>query len=415
MNENDTATVMHQFNTDKRFRLELDPKILLPLLAFCEKNIVRYFVLMVSMMPLGDVLSKFIIPFLYIFLLATYIKKYGFDISIKEFGVLFFITSAILLSCLIYPINASYILDPNNFWNTIFPCLRFYIVGLVIVPDKRTMDLIGKASCIAILVETIFVIFYMMPRGLLKSDDMSRAYQILPNVLLSINYAFSNRKKSAWLLSIVGVIYVCSMGARGPLVIILAYYFIKILQHTAKNRTYKIIISAFIVLLGAIFINSQLYLTVLGTIQSIFSEFGLSTRIIDLALNNEMVTHTSGRDEIYAILKSKIAERPILGYGVYGEWQWIHWNAHNIFLEIMVHYGVILGSFILLWMVSTIIRSYSSTSNKEAKDMILIWACFVFVRGFFGGSYLQFSVFFLIGFCMREISRISCNNNKVKG
>ena len=412
MNENDTATVMHQFNTDKRFRLELDPKILLPLLAFCEKNIVRYVVLVISMIPIVNVVSGFIIPTLYTMLFLMYLKKYGSNTSLKEIGVLFFVIFAIAISCLLYPVNASYILNSNNFWNTIFPCLRFYIVGLVIIPNERIMSIIGKASCLAILVETLFVIVYMMPRGLLQSDDMSRAYQILPNILFSLNLAYNKKEISAWVCSLIGIIYVCSMGSRGPLIIIIVYCFVKFLQHNGKTRAQTLTMGTFFVLIGIIFINSNLYLTVLSIVRSLFISLGLSTRVIDLALSNEIVTHTSGRDEIYDLLKQKISERPVLGYGVYGEWQWVHWNAHNMYLEILVHYGVILGSVLLIWLIYTTVHTYSTTPNKASKDMILMWGCFVFVKGIFGGSYLQFGVFYLIGFCLREIRRVSGLSNE---
>ena len=400
------------YGGNQKIRLETDPRILLPLLAFCEKNIIRYIVLVVSMIPIVNILSGFIVPCLYLLLLYTYVREYGFHSSIKEVGVIVFISSAIFFSCLLYPINATYLLDSNNFWNTIFPCLRYYIVGLIAMPNKKTMDCIGKASCVAILVETLFVIMYMMPRGLMQSDDMSRAYQILPNILFSINYALNNKEKGAWLCSIIGVIYVCSMGTRGPLVVILVYYFIKFLQQHGKTKAYTITLGVAFITAGIIFINSQFYISTLYSAKNIFSSFGLSTRIIDLAINNEVVTHTSGRDEIYDLLRQKISEQPVLGYGVYGEWQWIHWNAHNIFLEIMVHYGVILGSILLLWIAYTIINSYRKSTTNEARDMILIWVCFVFVRGIFGGSYLQFGIFFLVGFCLREIRRSSDLKNE---
>lgn len=406
MNEGLNSQVYLHDRGKLRIRIDSDPRLLLILLAFCEKNIVRYFVLVVSMLPVVGVMSSFIIPAAYIILLLMYFRKYGAHVSISEACVVLFVTLAITFSCFIYPENAKYILDSNNFWNTIFPCLRYFIIGLILIPDKRTLDIIGKASCLAILVETLFVVAYMMPRGLMQSDDMSRAYQILPNVLFALNYAFSEKKPIPWICSIIGIIYTLSMGARGPVLVIVVYLFVKILQSSNVKAWAKSLIGLLIAGLTVLFLNSSWYLSVLRFAKTSLTTLGGSTRIIDLAIKGTVASHLSGRDELYDIIIRKIAERPYIGYGVYGEWPWIHWSAHNMALELMVHFGVILGSLLLLWLIFLTFKTYVRTPNILARQFLLIWICFVFVRGFFGGSYLQFGVYVLIGFSLRELRRI---------
>jgi len=393
-----------------------DPRLLLVLLAFCEKNVVRYIVLIISMIPIIGIVSNFIIPTAYIVLLLAYFQKYGAHVSIKEVSVVLFVFFAILASCVLYPENAKYILDSNNFWNTIFPCLRYFIVGLIILPDKKTLDILGKASCVAIIVETLFVIIYMMPRGLMRSDDMSRAYQILPNVLFALNYSFNKKKFVPWLISSVGIIYCISMGTRGPIAVILVYLFVRIIQSSSLRNWGKVFTGIITAGIGYFFLNSDWYLPSLRFLRTQFLHFGLSTRVLDLAINGTIASHLSGRDELYEVVIRKISERPYLGYGVYGEWPWIGWSAHNMALEMMAHYGVILGSILLLWLIVISLKSYIKTPNSISKEMILIWMCYVYVRGIFGGSYLQFGVFFMIGFCLREIRRIQndyyCKDSK---
>ena len=387
-------------------RIENDPRLLLVLLAFCEKNIVRYAVHVFSFIPILGQLSGVIVPAAYIILLLCFAQRYGLRVSAREILVPVFVVVAILVTAIIYPVNTKYIFDSNNFWNGIFPCLRWFIIGLVLIPDRETLDLLGKVSCLAILVETAFVLLYMMPRGLLASDDMSRSYQLLPNILLALNYSFGKKKVLSWICAIVGIIYSLSMGTRGPVVIILAYVFLRILQSSRVKTAYKLLLGLALAGISVLFLNSDLYLTILKFAKVQLGNVGLSTRVIDLAISGEMTTHLSGRDELYGTLIKKISEHPFLGYGVYGEWQWISWSAHNVYLEVMVHFGVILGSLLILWYVVNVLRSYIKTKNVYSREMILMWACFVFVRGVFGGSWLQLGVFFLIGFCLREQSRI---------
>jgi O-antigen ligase len=407
MNEGLNSQVYLHDRGKLRIRIDSDPRLLLILLAFCEKNIVRYFALVVSMLPVVGVMSSFIVPAAYIILLLMYFRKYGAHVSISEACVVLFVTLAITFSCFIYPENARYILDSNNFWNTIFPCLRYFIIGLILIPDKRTLDIIGKASCLAIFVETLFVIAYMMPRGLMQSDDMSRAYQILPNVLFALNYAFNEKRVAPWVFSGIGIVYCLSMGTRGPIAVLLVYVFIRLLQSSTLKKAGKVLLGIVVAGAGYFFLNSNLYLPTLRFLRSQLLRFGVSTRVIDLAISGTVTSHLSGRDVLYELVLNKIKERPLLGYGVYGEWPWIGWSAHNMMLELLAHYGVILGTLLLLWLIILTVKSYNKTRNYTAREIILIWACFVFIRGIFGGSYLNFGVFFMIGFCLRELRRLN--------
>jgi len=392
----------------ERFSLKyyFDPKIMLILLAFLEKNIVRYFVLSISMIPILEYLSSYIVPFIYITLFLLYIRKYNPKVGFSEILIILFVILSIIGTTIFYPQNTEFIFDSNNFWNTIFPIFRYFIIGLIIIADRNTMNLIGKASCLAILVEVLFVFVYMIPKGLLVSDEMSRAYQILPNVLFAINYAINEKRLSSWLFSLLGISFIFAMGTRGPVVIMLAFILIKYIKVKPVKTWIKVSLFISIVGAGLLFLNSSLYIDILSLLKTQFQNFGLSTRVFDFAIDGSLISNTTGRDELYQYGVNKILESPLFGYGVYGEWQWLGWNVHNMYLEILIHYGVIIGSIILIWLVRIISRAYYYTNDDNTRDFILIWVSLVFFRGIFGGSYLQFGMFLLIGFCIKEIRRL---------
>ncbi len=387
-----------------KIELPNDPKIWLAILAFCEKNMIRYVVLVMSMLPVISYASEFVVPLLYVVMIALCLVK-ARGVGIPEIAVLGFTVLAIVGTCIFYPQNAEYIFDSNNFNNTIFPCLRWFIVALIFRPDRENVNLLGKISCVSVLVESIFVIAYMMPRGLLRADDMNRAYQLLPNVLLVFNYAFNDKKFWAWIFSAIGFIYLLALGTRGPILILLVYVIVKLYCVGPDNFWKKILLTVFLFASGLIISNSNLYISILRYVRTMFYQVGLSTRIIDFAVEGNMISYLSGRDEIFSTAFEMIKERPFLGYGVYGDWAVVGWNIHNMYLELLVHFGVILGGAILAWLATLVIRAYRLSRNDGAKDMILIFACFVFIRGFFGGSYLMFGVYFLIGLCIKEIRK----------
>ena len=160
-------------------------------------------------------------------------------------------------------------------------------------------------------------------------------------------------------------------------------------------------------LIVLLFYNSPLYISFLAYIMDILERHGLSTRIIQFALDGTVVSYTSGRNELYDWALNRVLENPFVGYGIYGEWPWVGWSIHNMYLEILLHFGFVGGGILLFAIVSLVIRTYLKTKNEIAKDLILIWASFVFIRGIFGGSYLQFPMFFLLGFCIQELRRLT--------
>lgn len=97
----------------------------------------------------------------------------------------------------------------------------------------------GKVSCLAIFVESLFVYFILRGSDLQSNDDMSRAYFILLNVLLVINYAFDKKTVTAIVFTVVGLLFLASMGTRGPVIISLAFIAGKIvLSSMNKGRGY---------------------------------------------------------------------------------------------------------------------------------------------------------------------------------
>ncbi len=388
------------------------PQVLLVLLAFCEKNIVRYAILVFSMLPGIGFLSDLILPTLYVTLILFCMTRKT-RVGLAELIVPAFVISAILVTCAIYPENAKFITKPSQFWNTIFPCLRWFIVGLVVIPDKAMMELLGKVSCLSVLAEVAFLFLYMIPNGLIVSDDMNRAYQLLPNILLVFNYAFNSKKIIPWLISVGGLIYLLSLGTRGPFLILLIFVVIKLLQAGTVSSGKRGLLVLGVAIFGGLLSNQKLYTSFLESISRWLNQMGVSARIIDSMIEGTLISNTTGRDDLYDLALQKISERPILGYGVYGEWPWIQWNIHNMYLEILIHFGVVLGSALLIWAILLVARSYFQNQNRDAKDLILIFICFVFVRGFFGGSYLTFSTFFLIALCTKELRRIRQQRQKI--
>jgi O-antigen ligase len=256
-------------------------------------------------------------------------------------------------------------------------------------------------------VESLFVFFFLRDSDLQKNDDMSRAYFILLNVLLVINYAFDKRTIIGIAFSVIGTLFLVSMGTRGPVIIALSFTAVKIVLSSVSKGHGFLAIVAILALIW--FVNSDYWNAFLYYLQGVLESLGLSTRVIELAIQGETLTYYSERDEIAQLVISKIKERPLMGWGVYGEWQFVGWSAHNMYLEILDHYGVILGGFIIIWMLFINVKAFLSSKVPSVRNLVVLFACFALVRGVFGGGFLTFPTFLTLGYCLQVCRKTNFN------
>lgn len=380
-----------------------DPRTWLVLLAVTERSIFRYMMLALTMVTGIEGIGVFVMHVAYVVLIAICMKR-GSKFRFGDVLILLFVVLSILLTWLIYPDNIEkYMFGEGQFWPTVFPLFRFFIVGLFLIPNKETVDSMGIISCFAIVAETMFVMLILRGSEEQSSDDMSRAYFALMNVLFAINYAFDKRKLLGLVCAIIGTLFLLSMGSRGPIMIVLSFIAAKVFQLSANKRQSYVVLITLLLLMW--FVNSDLWNAFLLLLRDFISTLGLSTRIIDFTIEGETLTYYSERDEIFATVWQKIKENPITGYGVYGEWQFVGWFAHNVYLEILCHYGVILGGIIILWLFYITLKAFFKTNNATVRSLVLLFACQFFVRGIFGGSFFSLEAFFLIGFCMQILHK----------
>lgn len=398
MSMNNTRSIKGFLGVSKS--LWRDPRTWLVLLAITEKNLFRYFMLVLNIITGSEGLGVVLLHVSYIILIALCLKKgsrfYGGDILIMALVVF-----AILLTWIIYPNNIEkYMFGEQQFWATVFPLFRYFIVGLFLIPNEETFCLLGKVSCVSILVESLFVYFILAGSDLQKNDDMSRAYFILLNVLLVVNYAFDKKRILGITFSVIGILFLASMGTRGPVVITFAFIAARIIQSFTTSKG-KGLIAVAVMLFLILFVNSDNWGAFLLFIRGLLDSLGMSTRVIDIALEGETLTYYSERDEIAQTVIRLIKERPFSGWGVYGEWKFVGWSAHNMYLELFCHYGIIVGGFITLWMFFINIKAYLVGKWTQVRSFVLLLACFALVRGFFGGGFLTFPTFLMIGYCLQ--------------
>lgn len=374
----------------------------------CHYTLFDYFAVIIEKLPVVSILKPLFFPILYsLLVLLSYNSARLKWIRVTDIGIVIFFSISILLTIVFHPQNSQYIAE--GLWTDILPCIPFFMLGLCIDLDEDTYKTVSLLSCWAILVNTLYVVYFLSGGRALggsHGEDYSMywAYLLLPNTLIAIDYFFKSRKLFPAICSVIGVIYAFAMGTRGPIVVIAAFIIICIWRYINLRTSKKII--AIIALGVAVFafVSSPLYMQFLLEFKAFLADNGVSTRVVDYLISSEMISQTSGRDDIYIDLLNKLNEHPFMGYGVYGEYPLGYpAGAHNIYLQVVFHFGYPLGIIMLLGYIGVFVKAFNITKGSVTQGWIALFGCLVFVSGIFGGNYLDYTVFFLLGLCLKSL------------
>lgn len=313
-----------------------------------------------------------------------------------------------LVSVMLYSDNQIYIISYlRNYFLLVFPYL---IVGFVLYDYQNLFKYAKWLVPLAIISALVEYAITLSTTQMLSSDNMSFAYYILPSVIFALYFAFTNRTIFDVLLSIVGVLLVVAAGTRGPVLCVIFYIGLYLLLHFKSSRMIIATVTSTIGLTW--FVLSEYLIVFLQRLNNVFIKLGLSTRILDyLLLGNYF--DISVRDTYFNTVLDAIMSRPFIGYGVFGDRSILQYigaapegtvgtYVHNIFIEFLCHYGIILGSLILFGLTYFLIKSYLIERNNLKGEAILIILPMAIFKLFMSNSYLQEPYFWLLlGMCLR--------------
>lgn len=327
---------------------------------------------------------------------------------------LFVVFLAILLSILLNIQNIDIISE--RYLKVFFvESIPYFLLGFIFVSGDKHKKTLKYFTIFSIFLGVVYV-FYMKSFGnaaALSEDNMGLSYNYLPIVMMSFVFLLTSYKKILCLLSFfVGLILLVSLGTRGPIVILLTFCIVCLIHFLIKTKIRgKVVWVGLIILIAfLIFFGFQ---GIISTLSGFMSRIGMSTRVLD-KISQSSVFIDSDRSYITKNVLDLIKDRPITGYGVGGEWEYLNWNAHNMYLSILQNFGIIVGSMIIVSILLLSLRAFFVESDVFLKYIILTWICIVFVQGFFGGEYLSKDVFFLIGTSVSTI-RLHKNHSIIFG
>lgn len=324
--------------------------------------------------------------------------KYGIKIDIILIFVFFMI--ATLYSGFQY---TSYLVNWLGIIYILFlSTLPWYIVGRYTSNYQCVLYYLKKYAFKISIVSTI-IYLHKVYSGTTIVGDMALSYAFLPAVIISLYAFFVDRKMLHLLNASYSITMIFIGGSRGPILCICSFVIMFLIANLKKHKLLTFSISTITVLFVIFWENILVFLI------QIFRKYGLTSRTL-IKLYAGTITSLTGRDFIQSIVKDLITENPLMGVGIGVERITIYNKIyvgrgmydklstsypHNLFLEILVQFGVIIGGVLIIYILYNLFTAILKGNNDE-RNLVIIFIGIALMQLMVSSTYLQSQYFFYL-------------------
>ncbi|MBP5404013.1 MAG: hypothetical protein J6Y17_02860 [Elusimicrobiaceae bacterium] len=289
-------------------------------------------------------------------------------------------------------------IDPSVFNPTFFNAITVFIpMAVSFLALKDSTILLKRFYLFAW--PSLVVLAFTMIHSLANFNheySMSGGYSLLLWFLVLADHFLETHSITDVIGCCIAFLLILFAGSRGPMICIACFIAIKLLFSRQLSLSKRIMF--FIILLSCALIMYLFYVQILTFLLDIATKFGFSGRSISLFLSD--LGHDSGRLEGFKEYSYLIHIRPLLGYGV-ASWFGSGGYPHNIFIEFLYSFGVILGPILFLTWIGLLIRGLlqRNIANSRLFHILLSISAMFLVSGTFTTS----PIFFLgLGVCTKK-------------
>lgn len=329
--------------------------------------IVQHILLLVLLMPEERSTSVRVILSAILMLVAIFccIKR-----KPETFLVTYLITVAfLLLTCIIFPQNAEVLVDSSL--RFLLPMVVSSALCVVAVGDIYAFDRVFSImSWICFLFSMLIILSFYKGILLVEHYSLSLSYALLV-VMIGL---YSQRHIMAKIASFLVAVIVVAIGSRGALVFFGLYIIYDILRNH-KKLIFPAIICFFLVL------------GVLTQFADWLYDYGIDSRTLRTIADGSF-GESDGRDSIYSKSFDIFWENCLIGIGLFGDRVRIGGYCHNLFLEILLDFGLFIGSILIIIMVVSYLKLLF-ISTREIKDLLVKYTLAFIAPLMLSGSYLQ--------------------------
>jgi hypothetical protein len=352
--------------------------------------------------------SLYITPVVYICLILFALYSYYFCIrnSSKALPTIMIAIFIFVVSYLLFPDNRQFMFTAisdgvNN------PTYRLFFYALPLLLLVFTLDqynvlykMIVKFSIVNTIIAVFAYVFVVMYKGQ-HFEYMTFSYNMLFGVCICLYHGIKYKHILCLSLGLIGSLVIIFGGARGAVLSLMVFFCLYIF-FLRKNKNYlKRLLFIFLLLIGMFSIYFY-FDSIIQSMISVGNDFGISSRSLT-RLAEESFAVSEGRAEIISAIYAGIEDSPIIGHGIWGD-RAVALNygygegtyAHNIILEIICQFGIVIGSFLIIFLLYLIIRRI--IRNDKSLYYVILFATIPngLIKLLLSGSYLTEPYFFLL-------------------
>ena len=316
--------------------------ILLMVFVWSDSILMRYVRVFLMKLPIIWPHTDMILSFLYVSVFLLAITVAYKELYVKDLAILLFFYGVFYLHDFLYPYNDLYYNKLGGIvTKDVFP---MFLVGICVyrIDRQKVLKVLNTISLITVIFYSLYkMMFHAVDAATLKVGDMNSAYAILPH--LCIVFAAMMRKTTPWNIGsfALGALLLLFLGNRGSLLCLGTFVIFVILFSGRLKRPVLFLVVSIVIMLALFAFG------LLDFLYEMADELGFSLRIFKKIQSGE-ITYTSGRDKISRRVWEYIKMYPLMGLGIFSDRRVAGGNyAHNIVLEILINYGVVIGLLFL--------------------------------------------------------------------
>lgn len=205
------------------------------------------------------------------------------------------------------------------------------------------------------------------------SYSMSFGYDMMLPAMVFLYYALKDKELLAGGLGLLCLLMILTAGSRAPLLWIMVFLAV-LLSRGFMTSKVKRIWGLTVPVFGLIYLKFE---AVMGFLAVFLQNHGISARSMNMLLAGS-ISDDNGRSEIYRMSLEMIKNMGFFGYGLYGDryviGNYYFWGyPHNIFLEILLSFGLLVGGLLILFLLWHAVRTLIKCRDDDWLDLFLIF------------------------------------------
>jgi len=343
-----------------------------------------------------QIVSKLLVGCVFLIAIPTVLKRNMLMfVSVYAIGIFIFLSNYLFFS------QNTEALE-NIFFSVFFICLPCLIYSFSIIDNKIFMDLVYKVSDVVFIMVTLIGVLINTNIISIGTYSISLSYYMLLPAIINVYRLVVLKSASSILKIFVSLLFILTLGSRGAVMCFGIYLMLVVVKNKRKLSyahllVYNIIFGFFT--LGILFFDS-----IINFIYDLLVSYNIFSRTLYLFTQDTL--YLSGREKFYDVIIEKVIENPVVGIGIAGDRFYLDGYTHNIFLEILSGFGLIIGSVIIV-SLSLLCFMAIQKKNQFESNVIIIWFAVGFLPLLVSGSYLIDMKFWLfMGLALRSVYKI---------